>query len=256
MSPDPVDEAVLAEQARNAPLTRPRPGHADLAGMQKYGHDDARPVLERASARETAARVALGELARRFLRQALGIEIVSHVVAIGTVCVPDGTAPGPQDARADRRRPGPLPGPGHQRGDGARDRYRPQGRRYPRRRGRGPRLRGAAGPGQLRARRPAPGRAAGRGPDEHPGDQGRRGRRRLRDRPAPRVAGARRDRERPGRGAAADQPGRRDRGRDEHRRGDQGAGGDEADLHRAARAGHGGRAHRRGRPGRSTSAAT
>ena len=98
MSPDPVDEAILAEQARNAPLTRPRPGHADLAGMQKYGHDDARPVLERASARETAARVALGELARRFLHQALGIDIVSHVVAIGTVCVPDGTAPGPQDA--------------------------------------------------------------------------------------------------------------------------------------------------------------
>jgi chorismate synthase len=97
MSPDPVDEAILAEQARNAPLTRPRPGHADLAGMQKYGHDDARPVLERASARETAARVALGELARRFLRQALGIDIVSHVMAIGTVCVPDGTAPGPQD---------------------------------------------------------------------------------------------------------------------------------------------------------------
>ncbi len=75
--------AVLAGQARNAPLTRPRPGHADLAGMQKYGHDDARPVLERASARETAARVALGELARRFLHQALGAEIVSHVVAIG-----------------------------------------------------------------------------------------------------------------------------------------------------------------------------
>jgi chorismate synthase len=97
MSPDPVDEAVLAEQARNAPLTRPRPGHADLAGMQKYGHDDARPVLERASARETAARVALGELARRFLDQALAIKIVSHVVAIGTACVPDGTAPGPQD---------------------------------------------------------------------------------------------------------------------------------------------------------------
>ena len=97
MSPDPVDEAVLAEQARNAPLPRPRPGHADLAGMQKYGHDDARPVLERASARETAARVALGELARRFLDQALAIKIVSHVVAIGTACVPDGTAPGPQD---------------------------------------------------------------------------------------------------------------------------------------------------------------
>src|ERR1035438_3949186 len=60
MSPDPVDEAQLADLARSAPLTRPRPGHADLAGMQKYGHDDARAVLERASARETAARVAVG----------------------------------------------------------------------------------------------------------------------------------------------------------------------------------------------------
>src|SRR6266702_7226098 len=97
MSADPVDEAVLAEQARNAPLTRPRPGHADLAGMQKYGHDDARPVLERASARETAARVALGELARRFLQQVLGIGVVSHVVSIGTVSAPDGMLPGPQD---------------------------------------------------------------------------------------------------------------------------------------------------------------
>ena len=60
---------MLAGQARNAPLTRPRPGHADLAGMQKYGFDDARPVLERASARETAARVALGAVAQAFLRQ-------------------------------------------------------------------------------------------------------------------------------------------------------------------------------------------
>ena len=83
MSADPVDPEVLAEQARNAPLTRPRPGHADLAGMQKYGFDDARPVLERASARETAARVALGDGGPAFLRQALGVEIVSHVVAIG-----------------------------------------------------------------------------------------------------------------------------------------------------------------------------
>src|SRR5581483_480658 len=58
MSADPVDPDILAAQARNAPLTRPRPGHADLAGMQKYGHTDARPILERASARETAARVA------------------------------------------------------------------------------------------------------------------------------------------------------------------------------------------------------
>jgi chorismate synthase len=100
MSADPVDPDLLAEQARNAPLTRPRPGHADLAGMQKYGYQDARPVLERASARETAARVALGELARRFLRQALGAEIVSHVVSIGAVAAPDTAGPGPQDLAA------------------------------------------------------------------------------------------------------------------------------------------------------------
>jgi chorismate synthase len=102
MSADPVDPEVLAGQARNAPLTRPRPGHADLAGMQKYGFDDARPVLERASARETAARVALGAVAQAFLRQVLGVEVVSHVVAIGPVTVPDGVLPGPHDtARID-----------------------------------------------------------------------------------------------------------------------------------------------------------
>ncbi len=97
MSPDPVDADVLAGQARNAPLTRPRPGHADLAGMQKYGADDARAVLERASARETAARVALGEVARRLLRQVIGAEIVSHVVALGSVRAPAGDLPEPQD---------------------------------------------------------------------------------------------------------------------------------------------------------------
>jgi chorismate synthase len=97
MSPDPVSEAELSGQARNEPLTRPRPGHADLVGMQKYGFADARPVLERASARETAARVAVGELARRFLRQALDAEILSHVVAIGGVRAGDGTTPGPDD---------------------------------------------------------------------------------------------------------------------------------------------------------------
>jgi chorismate synthase len=98
MSPDPVEQAGLANLARAAPLTRPRPGHADLAGMQKYGYDDARPVLERASARETAARVALGELARRFLQQVIGVQILSHVVAIGPVSAPDGVRPGPADA--------------------------------------------------------------------------------------------------------------------------------------------------------------
>ena len=102
MSPDPVPAADLADQARNAPLTRPRPGHADLAGMQKYGHDDARPVLERASARETAARVALGEVARQFLVQAFGIEVLSHVVEIGPVTAPAGAQPEPDDrARVD-----------------------------------------------------------------------------------------------------------------------------------------------------------
>jgi chorismate synthase len=97
MSADPVDPAVLEGQARNAPLTRPRPGHADLAGMQKYGFDDARPVLERASARETAARVALGAVAVAFLRQSVGAEVVSHVVGIGPVLAPDGLVPGPHD---------------------------------------------------------------------------------------------------------------------------------------------------------------
>ena len=102
MSPDPVPAEDLADQARNAPLTRPRPGHADLAGMQKYGHDDARPVLERASARETAARVALGEVARQFLVQAFGIEVLSHVVEIGSVAAPAGAQPEPGDrARID-----------------------------------------------------------------------------------------------------------------------------------------------------------
>ena len=100
MSADPVPPSELDGLARNAPLTRPRPGHADLAGMQKYGFHDARPVLERASARETAARVALGEVARRLLSQVLGVEILSHVVAIGQVRIPDGVMPGPDHAAA------------------------------------------------------------------------------------------------------------------------------------------------------------
>ncbi len=89
MSPDPVDEEELASLARNAPLTRPRPGHADLVGMQKYDFTDARPILERASARETAARVALGAVARAFLQQTLGIQIASHVISIGSVECPE-----------------------------------------------------------------------------------------------------------------------------------------------------------------------
>ena len=86
MAPGEVDEAELAALARNAKLTRPRPGHADLAGMQKYDFDEARPLLERASARETAARVALGTVAQAFLQQAFGITVLSHVVELGPVC--------------------------------------------------------------------------------------------------------------------------------------------------------------------------
>lgn len=89
MSAEPVDVATLPK-GRGAPLTRPRPGHADLVGMQKYGFDEARNVLERASARETAARVALGAVARSFLSE-LGISLVAHTLSIGTVRVPEGS---------------------------------------------------------------------------------------------------------------------------------------------------------------------
>ncbi|QCX27450.1 chorismate synthase [Nocardioides jishulii] len=102
MSADPVDADELASSARNAPLTRPRPGHADLVGMQKYDFDEARPILERASARETAARVALGRVASNFLEQAVGARIVSHVVELGGVPAPAGSVPAPGDvARLD-----------------------------------------------------------------------------------------------------------------------------------------------------------
>jgi chorismate synthase len=100
MAADPVDPGVLEGLARNAPLTRPRPGHADLAGMQKFGFDDARPVLERASARETAARVALGTIAQQFLREVLGAEVLSHVVSIGAAGAVDGPLPTPADRAA------------------------------------------------------------------------------------------------------------------------------------------------------------
>jgi chorismate synthase len=102
MSADPVDPDELASLARNAPLTRPRPGHADLVGMQKYAFDEARPILERASARETAARVALGRVATNFLEQAVGARVVSHVVELGGVPAPYGSVPVPEDvARLD-----------------------------------------------------------------------------------------------------------------------------------------------------------
>jgi chorismate synthase len=99
MAPDPVAAEDL-DVARNAPLTRPRPGHADYAGMLKYGFDDARPVLERASARETAARVAAATIARQFLRQALGVEVVSHIISIGASEPYAGPPPLPADLAA------------------------------------------------------------------------------------------------------------------------------------------------------------
>ena len=99
MSPEPVAPEALTG-GRAAPLTRPRPGHADLVGMQKYGFDEARPVLERASARETAARVALGAVARSFLAE-LGVTLVSHTLSIGPVRVPeDAPLPTPADVAA------------------------------------------------------------------------------------------------------------------------------------------------------------
>ncbi len=97
MSADPVPAEVLAGLARNAPLTRPRPGHADLVGMQKYDFDEARPVLERASARETAARVALGAVAGSFLDAVCRARVLSHVVSIGTAAAMPGSVPGPGD---------------------------------------------------------------------------------------------------------------------------------------------------------------
>ncbi|MGX5694639.1 chorismate synthase [Agromyces soli] len=99
MSPDPIDPERLGK-GRGAALTRPRPGHADLVGMQKYGFDEARPVLERASARETAARVALGAVAKSFLTE-LGIRTIAHTLSIGPVRVPEGAAlPLPADLDA------------------------------------------------------------------------------------------------------------------------------------------------------------
>lgn len=100
MSSDPVDPALIEGRARNAALTRPRPGHADFAGMQKYGFDESRPVLERASARETATRVALGVVAAQILK-ALGVELVSHTTAIAEVAAPaDAPRPTPRDVVA------------------------------------------------------------------------------------------------------------------------------------------------------------
>ena len=129
MSADPVDDEVLAGRARNAPLTRPRPGHADLVGMQKYDFDEARPILERASARETAARVALGRVATNFLQQAYGITLLSHVVELGSVAGPGRRGAAHAGRSGDhRRRPAALLRPGAVRGHVRRGRGGPEGR--------------------------------------------------------------------------------------------------------------------------------
>ena len=100
MSADPLDHEI-EKVGRNAPLSRPRPGHADLTGMRKYGFNDAREVLERSSARETASRVALGAIADAFLEQALGVRTVAHVVGIGGVYANKSLAlPTPDDVAA------------------------------------------------------------------------------------------------------------------------------------------------------------
>ena len=124
MNPWPV-EAEVEE------VHMPRPGHADLAGLQKYGFTDVRNVLERASARETAARVAAGALAKVLLR-AFGVEVRSHVVQIGTVCAPEGAGGSVEDYDDGGRVPRALSRRGRERGDGGRDQRGAQGQRVAR----------------------------------------------------------------------------------------------------------------------------
>ena len=211
MNPWPV-EAEVAE------VHLPRPGHADLVGAQKYGFSDVRNVLERASARETAARVAGGAVAKAFLR-ALGVEVVSHVTQITGVHAP---MPARADAgrlRRRRRVAGALPRCRGEPRDGGRDQPPAQGQRVARRRLRGARLRARARARVARLLGGAPRRPAGPGDPVDPGDQGGGDRRRLRPRRAARLAGPRRDLlRRRARLLPRDQPRRRPRGRDDHRR--------------------------------------
>ena len=238
-------------------LTRPRPGHADLAGAQKYGFDDVRNVLERASARETAARVTIGALCRGLLRGARhrgGLPRRADRLGEGARA-PD--AARPARSGGDRRVAGPL------------------------RRTRRPRREMVAEIDALRKARDTVGgvfevlaygappglgsyvhwdrkldaRLAAR-PDEHPVGEGGGGRRRVRDRRAPGIEGPRRDRAPRGRDRAPHGPRRRDRGRDEHRRADPRARGDEAVLDRAEAARDGGPRHGEPRPSRSSSGPT
>ena len=179
----PKWQAIMSVEEENAELedpalTRPRPGHADLVGMQKYGFGDARSVLERASARETAARVAVGAVCKSLLG-GLGATVLSHVIEVGGVRSAASGA-----ARAGRLGADRLFRPSHARyrrrgGDEARDRGSAPAGRHARRRVRGHRLRPSAGARLARPLGPPHRRPARAGAHEHPGDQGRRGRSRA-----------------------------------------------------------------------------
>ena len=171
MNPWPVDAEVPE-------VHLPRPGHADLAGMQKYGHSDVRNVLERASARETAARVPCGALARTFLRE-LGVEIRSHVLQIGAVDAPRARRPDGGGLRGRRRVAGALHRRRRDRRDGRGDRSRAEGERVARRRLRGARVRTGAGPRLAHLVGRAARRATRAGDPLDPRDEGRRGGRRV-----------------------------------------------------------------------------
>ncbi len=212
-------------------LTRPRPGHADLPGVLKYGFDDVRNVLERASARETAARVALGYFCKAFLAE-LGMHVVSHVVRIGRVSSRSSRVPTPRDLDVVDVSPVRASRPGDRRADGRRDRRRAEVARHARRRVRSARVRMPAGPrlarpGRSQARRAPRTRAHG-----HPVGERGRGRRRLQERGATRLEGARRDRHARWAPRPHERPRRRHRGRHEHGAGDPDPRRDEAVLHR------------------------
>ena len=234
---------------RALPITRVRPGHADLAGSLKYGFNDVRNALERSSARETTARVAAGGVARAFLR-ALGIEVWSFTAEVGGVAI-DPAQLHPVAGRG-RRVAAALPGPGGGAADDRADRRGAVERRHDRRRVRGRRPRRAHRHRQLRPLGPAAGRRAGAGRDEHPHRQGRGAGAGVRADPAVRVRRPRRDRgaaRRRDLGPPHQQRGRADR-RDHQRRADRRPRRRQADLHaRPAAADRGPRDRRGGREG-------
>ena len=204
--------------------------------MQKYDFDEARPILERASARETAARVALGRVASNFLEQSVGARIVSHVIELGGVRAPDGLWPEPDDVTRLDEDPVRCLDP---------DTSKQMVARIDQAHDDGDTLGGVVevvvhglppGPRLARALGPPPRLAARRCADGHPGDQGRRGRRRLRARRHAGLPGPRRDGADRRRHPSAQRPLRRHRGRHDHRRGAAGPRGDEADRDRAPRA--------------------